>query len=97
MRAVLIEVKLPAPRGQSAEPSDGLRQVAGPPTWENNRAAAWLVLPGSSASAHRHVGDAVELIFEGSRMVKATFVPAGTVHAWPAPGDGARAYIFEIK
>ena len=27
----------------------------------------------------------------------ATFVSAGTVHAGPAPADGARAYIFEIK
>jgi len=30
MRAVLIEVKPPAPRGPAAEPTDGLRQVAGP-------------------------------------------------------------------
>ena len=31
MRAVLIEVKPPAPRGPGAEPTDGLRQVAGAP------------------------------------------------------------------
>jgi hypothetical protein len=96
MRAVLIELKSPAPRPAAAEPSDGLRQVAGAPVWENNRAAAWLVMSGSSAPQHRHVGDAVELIFDGSTP-KATFVPAGTVHAGPAPGDGGRAYIFEIK
>jgi hypothetical protein len=96
MRAVLIELKAPAPRPASAEPADGLRQVAGAPAWENNRAAAWLVMPGSPAPQHRHVGDAVELIFEGSTP-KATFVSAGTVHAGPAPADGGRAYIFEIK
>ena len=97
MRAVLIELKTAAPRAATAEPvADGLRQVAGAPAWENNRAAAWVVMPGSSAPLHRHVGDAVELIFEASTP-KATFVPAGTIHAGPAPGDGGRAYIFEIK
>ena len=97
MRAVLIEVKTPAPRPSAAEPADGLRQVAGAPAWENNRAAAWVVMPGSSVPTHRHVGDAVELIFDGSTTPKAAFVPAGTVHAWPTPADGGRAYIFEIK
>ena len=97
MRAVLIEVKPPAPRGSVAEPSDGLRNVAGAPAWENSRAAAWLVMPGSPGPTHRHVGDAVELVFDGSTTPKVAFVSAGTVHAGPAPGDGARAYIFEIK
>lgn len=97
MRAVLIEVKAPAPRPATAEPADGLRQVAGAPAWENNRAAAWVVMAGSSVTAHRHAGDAVELIFDGSTNPKAAFVPAGTVHAGPTPADGARAYIFEIK
>ena len=96
MRAVLIELKTSAPRPAAAEPADGLRQVAGAPAWENNRAAAWVVMPGSSAPLHRHVGDAVELIFDGSTPT-ATFVPAGTVHAGPAPGESGRAYIFEIK
>jgi hypothetical protein len=98
MRAVLIEVKAPAPRPAAAEPADGLRQVAGAPVWDsNNRAAAWLVMPGSPVPTHRHVGDAVELIFDGSTAPKATFVPAGTVHAGPTPPDGGRAYIFELK
>jgi len=97
MRAVLIEVKSPGPRERAEEPPDALRQVAGAPAWDaNNRAVAWLVNGGSSAPTHRHVGDAVELIFDGGPP-KATFVPAGTVHAGPAPGPGARAYIFEIK
>jgi hypothetical protein len=96
MRAVLIEVKPPAPRGAAAEPADGLRQVAGVPAWENDRAAAWVITAGSSGPTHRHVGDAVELIFDGSAP-KAAFVPAGTVHAGPTPGAGGRAYIFEIK
>ena len=96
MRAVLIEVKAPRPREGREEPADGLRQVAGVPAWENNRAAAWLVTGGSSLPAHRHAGDSVELMFDGPAP-KATFVPAGTVHTGPAPGSGARAYIFEIK
>jgi hypothetical protein len=97
MRAVLIEVKTPAPRPAATDPPDGLRQVAGAPAWENNRAAAWLVPGGSSAPIHRHGGDAVELIFDGSTTPKAAFVPAGTSHAGPTPGEGGRAYIFEIK
>jgi hypothetical protein len=94
-RAVLIEVKSPAPRPAAAEPTDGLRQVAGAPAWQNNRAAAWVVMGGASAPTHRHVGDAVELIFGGAAP-KAVFVPAGTVHTGPSPGSGGRAYIFEI-
>ena len=97
MRAVLIEVKSPAPRPGATEPADGLRQVAGAPTWENNRAAAWVVMPGSSAPTHRHVGDAVELVFDGSTTPKASFVAAGTAHAGPTPPEAGRAYIFEIK
>ncbi len=97
MRAVLIEVKSASPRAAGAEAPDGMRQVAGAPAWENNRAAAWVVMPGTSTPTHRHVGDAVELIFDGSAAPKAAFAPAGTVHASPTPAEGGRAYIFEIK
>ena len=96
MRAVLIEIKSAAPRQGGEQPSAGLRQVAGAPAWENTRAAAWLVTEGSSLPSHRHAADAVELVFDGPSP-KATFVPAGTVHTGPAPGSGARAYVFEIK
>ena len=97
MRAVLIEVKPSSPRGAAVQPADGLRQVAGAPAWENDRAAAWLVMPGPPAPTHRHVGDAVELIFDALTTPKATFVAAGTVHAAPTPPHGGRAYIFEMK
>ena len=98
MKGVLIELKTPAPRPATAESPDGLRQVAGAPAWENNRAAAWVLMSGVSSPAHRHAGDAVELIFEASTTPKAAFVPAGTVHAAPTPPtEGGRAYIFEIK
>jgi hypothetical protein len=56
-----------------------------------------VVMTGTSSPTHRHVGDAVELIFVGSTSPKATFVPGGTVHAGPTPPEGGRAYIFEIK
>jgi hypothetical protein len=99
MRAVQIEVKSPAPRERREEPAEGLREVAGAPAWNNNRANAWLFTAGSSIPTHRHVGDAVEMVFDGSTppVPKVTFVPAGTVHAGPTPGAGGRAYIFEIK
>jgi hypothetical protein len=96
MRAVLIEVKRPAPSGTVGEGPDGLRQVAGAPAWENNRAAGWVVMPGTSAPTHRHTGDAVEVVVEGGTP-KATFVRAGAVHAGPAAADGGRAFIFELK
>jgi hypothetical protein len=98
MRAVLIELKNAAPREVAAEAAaDGLRQVAGVPAFENNRAVAWTIAPGSSAPAHRHVGDAVELIFDGSTTPNVTFVAAGTFHEGPAAAHGGRAFIFEIK
>ena len=97
MRAVLIEVKPAGPRAAAEEPADGLRKVAGAPAWENRRAAAWLIAGGTSGPTHRHVGAAVEVIFDPSAPPKATFVPAGTVHAGPTPAEGGRAYIFEIK
>lgn len=96
MRAILIEVKSAAPRAVATDAADGLRQVAGAPAFENNRAVAWAVAGGSTVPAHRHAGDAVELIF-GGPTPQAAFVPAGTVHAGPAPGEAGRAFIFEIK
>jgi len=98
MRAVLIEVKSPAPRPAEEAPADALIRVAGAPAWENNRAAAWLAMPDAPIPTHRHVGDAVELTFSGTPPApQATFVPAGTLHAGPTvPADG-RVYIFEIK
>src|SRR6187200_151221 len=59
MRAVLIELKRPAPTGTVGDGPDGLRQVMGAPSWENNRAAGWMILPGAAPVNHRHTGDAV--------------------------------------
>jgi hypothetical protein len=100
MRAILMEVKTAAPRTDVAETADGLRQVAGAPSWENRRAFAWAIPPGAAAPAHRHVRDAVELVFTGATPAttpKVSFVPSGTVHAGPAPEAGGRVFIFEIK
>src|SRR3954464_4814669 len=38
MRAILMEVKTAAPPTDVVETADGLRQVAGAPSWENRRA-----------------------------------------------------------
>jgi hypothetical protein len=97
MRAVHIELKRPAPTGTVGDGADGLRLVAGAPAWENDRAAGWAVLPGAPVAKHRHTGDAVELIFDGTHSPKATFVPAGTVHEGPTPPADGRVYIFELK
>ena len=97
LRAVLIELKRPSPTGTVGEGPDGLRQVAGTPSWDNRRAAGWIVQPGAAFAKHRHTGDAVELVFDGTMNPKATFVPAGTLHEGPKAPDGGRAVIFELK
>jgi hypothetical protein len=101
MRAVLIEVKAPVPRPESTTPppADALTVVGGPPAWQNNRAAGWVVMPGTAFPTHRHIGDAIELSFTGANppVPSATFVPAGTVHAAPTPPADGRVVIFELK
>jgi len=99
MRAVQIELKKPAPGSGAGDGPEGLRQVVGAPTSENNRAAVWTVAGGTSAPMHRHVGDAVEMVFDAATppTPNVTFVPAGTVHAGPAAVAGGHAFIFELK
>ena len=100
MRAILMEVKTPAPRPDVAEPPTACVRSLGAPSWDNKRAFAWAIPPGTAAPTHRHVRDAVELIFNASTPAttpKVTFVPAGTVHAGPVPEAGGRVFIFEIK
>ena len=65
MRAILMEVKTPAPGAEVAEPPDGLHQVLGAPSWKNKRTDAWAIPPGTSPPIHRHVRDAVELASPG--------------------------------
>jgi hypothetical protein len=96
LRAILIELKKSSPTGEAGGGTEGLRRTLGAPSWENNRAAGWMIAPGAATLTHRHGGDAVELVFDGS-VPKATFVPAGTVHAGPAAPPNGRAVIFEIK
>jgi hypothetical protein len=45
MRAILIELKKSMPAGDAGGGSEGLRRVVGVPSWENNRAAGWMILP----------------------------------------------------
>jgi hypothetical protein len=100
MRAILMEVKTAAPRTDVAETADALRQIVGLPSWENRRTFAWAFPPGAAPPAHRHVRDAVELVFTAATPAttpKVSFVPAGTAHAGPAPEAGGRVFIFEIK
>jgi hypothetical protein len=100
MRAILMEVKSPAPAADVTEPPDGLHQVLGTPSWRNKRSDAWAIPPGTAAPIHRHVLNAVELIFDAStpaKTPKVNFVPAGTVHAGPTPEPGGRVFIFEIR
>jgi hypothetical protein len=103
MRAILMEVKTPAPGPDVEEPADGVHQVLGAPSRSNpaaRRTDAWAIPPNTAVPMHRHVKNAVELIFDGStpaRTPQVVFVPAGTAHALPAPHDGGRIFIFEIK
>jgi hypothetical protein len=100
MRAVLMEVKSAAPRTDVVDTADGLRQVVGAPSWENRRTYAWAIPPGTKPPSHRHVRDAVELVFTAATPATTptvAFVPAGTVHEGPMPEPGGRVFIFEIK
>ncbi len=100
MRAVLMEVKAAEPKNEAVETPDAVRQIVGPPSWDNRRAFAWAVPPGTAAPLHRHVRDAVELVFSGATPATTptvTFVPAGTVHEGPAPDAGGRVFMFELK
>ena len=87
MRAVLIEVKPPAPRAAAEDPADGLRKVLGAPAWDsNNRAAAWVIMGGASGAAHRHVGDAVELVFDPSADAQGVIRAGGNGSLRPDAG-----------
>ena len=70
-------------RGAGRRPAPGPRRAV---VEEQAGRDAWAIPPGTAAPMHRHVKDAVELIFDGStpaRTPKVVFVPAGTVHAGP--------------
>ena len=100
MRAVLMEVKIAAPRTEAVETADDLRHVVGPPSWEHRRTFAWAIPSGTAAPIHRHVREAVELVFTAATPATTptvSFVRAGTVHAGPAPETGGRVFIFEIR
>ena len=89
-----------APGRQTPTTADGVQQVVGAPSWDNRRAYGWAIPPGTAVASHRHVRDAVELVFSAATPAvtpKVSFVPAGTVHAGPAPEPGGRVFIFEIK
>ena len=101
MRAILMEVKTPAPGADVAEPPDGLRQVLGAPSWKNKRTrrvgdpARHLGSDAPSRQGRRRIdlrrvdtGDDAE--GESScRPARCTTVPA--------PEAGGRVFIFEIK
>ena len=101
MRAILMEVKTAAPRTRRRRaggwPASGRRRaILGEPAGPSR----WAIPPGTAAPTHRHVRDAVELVFTAATPAttpKVSFVPAGTVHAGPAPEAGGRVFIFEIK
>jgi hypothetical protein len=96
MRSVQIELKIPAPGATTGVAGESLRQVFGPPAAENHRAVVFLLQPSSSTTSHRHVGDAVEVVYDGPKPT-VTFVPAGTAHNGPTLSASGRAYIFELK
>jgi hypothetical protein len=100
MRAILMEVKTAASRTDVVEAADGVRQIVGAPSWDNRRAYGWAIPPGTAVPLHRHVRDAIELVFTAATPAttpKVTFVPSGTVHEGPAAEPGGRVFIFEIK
>ena len=100
MRAILMEVKTPAPGADVEETADGLHQVA-------RRAVVEEQAVGRVGDPAGHNGAAASPPQERCRTdlrcldtgadAEGCFVPAGTVHDGPAPEPGGRVFIFEIK
>ena len=98
LRAVFIEMKDDAPRGNRLEPAtpSGFPQGGARQFLDNERVIAWELMPGSAPQPHRHLLDAVVLSFTG-QAPHASFVARGTVHQDEGTGAAEHSYAFELK
>ena len=94
LRAVMLELKEPAPVGAAATASTGL----GKKVRESERLVIWvdIAAQGTQPPAHRHEMDAVAVAFTGLKP-RITFVPRGTVDHGEETAGADRAYFFELK
>jgi hypothetical protein len=95
LRAVMLELKEPAPVGAAATASTGL----GKKVRESDRLVIWddIAAQDTQPPAHRHEMDAVAVAFKAGQKPRITFVPRGTVDHGEETAGADRSYLFELK
>lgn len=94
LRAVMLELKEPAPVGAAATASAGL----GKKVRESDRLVIWedIAAQDTQPPAHRHEMDTVAVAFKDQKP-RITFIPRGTVDHGEETAGADRAYFFELK
>ena len=94
LRAIMLELKEPAPVGAPAAASTGL----GKKVRESDRLIIWEDIPAQDAQppAHHHEMDTVAVAFKDQKP-QIKFIPRGTVDHGEEIAGAERAYFFELK
>jgi len=95
LRAVMLELKEPAPEGAAATTSTGL----GKKVRESDRLVIWedIAAQDTQPPAHRHEMDTVAVAFTAGQKPRVTFIKRGTVDHGEETVGTDRAYFFELK
>jgi hypothetical protein len=95
LRAVMLELKEPAPEGAGATASTGL----GKKVRESDRLVIWedIAAQDTQPPAHRHEMDTVAVAFTAGQKPRVTFIKRGTVDHGEETAGADRAYFFELK
>lgn len=95
LRAVMLELKEPAPAGAPATASTGL----GKKVRESDRLVIWedIAAQDTQPPAHRHEMDTVAVAFTSGQKPRVTFIKRGTEDHGEETAGAERAYFFELK
>jgi hypothetical protein len=95
LRAVMLELKEPAPEVAAATASTGL----GKKVRESDRLVIWedIAAQDTQPPAHRHEMDTVAVAFTAGQKPRVTFIKRGTVDHGEETAGADRAYFFELK
>lgn len=98
LRAVMIELKGDGPSGKVDKAADvPVFAATAMPLLDNGRVTVWEYHPAQGgAERHRHPRDTV-VVFTSEKDARATFIPAGTVHAADETKNGTKVTVFELK
>jgi hypothetical protein len=98
LRAVMVELKGDGPSG-TIDTSNSVPAfaVTSMPLLDNERVTVWDATGAAALTTrHRHPRDTV-IVFTKEKTARATYLPAGTVHAADDPADAAKVTAFELK